>query len=300
MATSAALGSVIAALGGGLVPDLGPADIGVGPMPGPGDTPQVQVGGASLWIVADKSPEVTAAAWDYITYMLRPESQSQWAAATGYVPVRTDALDLEPLATTYATDPRFAVAVRAVAVGRQRRHGQRSGARPAAGGPRRDVAGDGRDLRRRRPADRADRGRRRQQPAHHELQRPQLNETRQTPRLIRVVRIRSRSWLLHFPPSMVPRPRPRTSPRLPRWGSTRRSATPQRWRPRWVISSSPSTPSRRRRPSTTSCSSPLHHYYDGVIFHRIINGFMCQGGDPTGTGRGGPGYRFEDELPEAA
>jgi peptidylprolyl isomerase len=42
----------------------------------------------------------------------------------------------------------------------------------------------------------------------------------------------------------------------------------------------------------------LHHYYDGVIFHRIINGFMCQGGDPTGTGTGGPGYRFEDELPK--
>jgi cyclophilin family peptidyl-prolyl cis-trans isomerase len=40
-----------------------------------------------------------------------------------------------------------------------------------------------------------------------------------------------------------------------------------------------------------------YHYYDGVIFHRIINGFVCQGGDPTGTGRGGPGYRFEDELP---
>jgi peptidylprolyl isomerase len=42
----------------------------------------------------------------------------------------------------------------------------------------------------------------------------------------------------------------------------------------------------------------LNHYYDGVIFHRIINGFMCQGGDPTGTGRGGPGYRFDDELPQ--
>lgn len=40
-----------------------------------------------------------------------------------------------------------------------------------------------------------------------------------------------------------------------------------------------------------------YHYYDGVTFHRIINGFMCQGGDPDGTGRGGPGYRFEDELP---
>ena len=42
----------------------------------------------------------------------------------------------------------------------------------------------------------------------------------------------------------------------------------------------------------------LNHYYDGVIFHRIIPGFMCQGGDPTGTGRGGPGYKFEDELPQ--
>ena len=41
----------------------------------------------------------------------------------------------------------------------------------------------------------------------------------------------------------------------------------------------------------------LNHYYDGIVFHRIINGFMCQGGDPTGTGRGGPGYKFADELP---
>jgi cyclophilin family peptidyl-prolyl cis-trans isomerase len=40
-----------------------------------------------------------------------------------------------------------------------------------------------------------------------------------------------------------------------------------------------------------------YHYYEGVGFHRIIPGFMCQGGDPEGTGRGGPGYRFEDELP---
>jgi cyclophilin family peptidyl-prolyl cis-trans isomerase len=38
-------------------------------------------------------------------------------------------------------------------------------------------------------------------------------------------------------------------------------------------------------------------YYDGVVFHRIIPGFVVQGGDPTGTGRGGPGYKFADELP---
>jgi cyclophilin family peptidyl-prolyl cis-trans isomerase len=37
-------------------------------------------------------------------------------------------------------------------------------------------------------------------------------------------------------------------------------------------------------------------YYDGVTFHRVIKGFMAQGGDPTGTGRGGPGYTFADEF----
>jgi peptidyl-prolyl cis-trans isomerase A (cyclophilin A) len=41
-------------------------------------------------------------------------------------------------------------------------------------------------------------------------------------------------------------------------------------------------------------SEPL---YPGTVFHRVIDGFMIQGGDPTGTGMGGPGYTFEDEVP---
>jgi len=41
-----------------------------------------------------------------------------------------------------------------------------------------------------------------------------------------------------------------------------------------------------------------YHYYEGIVFHRVIPGFVLQGGDPTGTGRGGPGYQFEDELPK--
>jgi cyclophilin family peptidyl-prolyl cis-trans isomerase len=39
-----------------------------------------------------------------------------------------------------------------------------------------------------------------------------------------------------------------------------------------------------------------NNFYDGVLFHRVISGFMVQGGDPTGTGSGGPGYKFRDEL----
>src|SRR3954471_13946233 len=40
-----------------------------------------------------------------------------------------------------------------------------------------------------------------------------------------------------------------------------------------------------------------YHYFDDIVFHRVIPGFVLQGGDPQGDGRGGPGYRFADELP---
>jgi sn-glycerol 3-phosphate transport system substrate-binding protein len=108
--TSGALGGVIDAIDGGLAPGLSAADVGIGPMPGPSPEPGVNLGGASLWIVDGKGDEKAAAAWDYIRYLITAEAQSQWAAQTGYVPVRSDALDIEPLLTTYAEDPRFRVA----------------------------------------------------------------------------------------------------------------------------------------------------------------------------------------------
>ena len=53
-----------------------------------------------------------------------------------------------------------------------------------------------------------------------------------------------------------------------------------------------------RAPVTTKNFITLaeKEYFDGIVFHRVIDGFMIQGGDPTGTGRGGPGYQIEDEF----
>lgn len=49
--------------------------------------------------------------------------------------------------------------------------------------------------------------------------------------------------------------------------------------------------------STTNASGGSSGpFYDGCVFHRVISGFMVQGGDPTGTGRGGPGFKFPDEF----
>ena len=110
IATSAALGTVLTALDGGLIPGLTSDDVGVGPMPGPGETPSAIVGGGSLYVVADKGDAEAAAAWDYIQFLVSAETQSKWAAATGYVPLREDALELQPLARTYRSDPRFRVA----------------------------------------------------------------------------------------------------------------------------------------------------------------------------------------------
>ena len=110
IATSAALGPVLNILGGGLIPGITSNDVGVGPMPGPNNGKGALVGGASLYIVDGKGAEKAAAVWDYMTFLESAASQSQWAAATGYIPVRNDALELDPIKNLYVRDPRFKVA----------------------------------------------------------------------------------------------------------------------------------------------------------------------------------------------
>ena len=115
---------------------------------------------------------------------------------------------------------------------------------------------------------------------------------RRSPRAaVRVARCRIPS-----PPSTGRPPRRSSSPIAPRWASTRPSGTPPPSTRASARSSSPSTRSRRPKTVNNFVFLAGYHYYDGVIFHRIIKDFVIQGGDPTGTGRGGPGYRFDDEL----
>jgi sn-glycerol 3-phosphate transport system substrate-binding protein len=110
LGTSAFLGTVIATLAGGLVPGLGPEDVGVGPMPGPVAPPSALVGGAAVYVTEGKSDVEAAAAWDFMKYMVSPEVQSLFATLTGYVPMRADALDIEPAVSVYRDDPRYRVA----------------------------------------------------------------------------------------------------------------------------------------------------------------------------------------------
>ena len=110
IATSGALGGVLDFVEGGAIAGLTADDIGVGPMPGPSDTPSAIIGGAALYIMRDKGDAEAAAAWDYIKYLVSAEAQSTWAHESGYAPVRDDATTVDPLAQTYADDPRFRVA----------------------------------------------------------------------------------------------------------------------------------------------------------------------------------------------
>ena len=115
--TSAALSSVLNVLAGGSIPNFTSDDLGVGPMPAPPGTGGLLVGGGALWIMKGKSGVETAAAWDYVKYLTSPAAQAQWAASTGYVPIRTSAAQQSPLKELYASDPRYAVAGQELAAG---------------------------------------------------------------------------------------------------------------------------------------------------------------------------------------
>jgi sn-glycerol 3-phosphate transport system substrate-binding protein len=104
--SSAALGTIYDVLGSGQYADV---EIGVGPMPGRTDAGGVTVGGAALYISATE-PANQAAAWDFMSFLTSPESQSRWAAATGYIPVRTSAVDLPEVQERWSAVPGFKVA----------------------------------------------------------------------------------------------------------------------------------------------------------------------------------------------
>lgn len=110
LSSSASLGLVLDVVAGGLIPNVTAEDLGLGPLPGPGPEPRALVGGAAIYVVDDASDAEVAAAWDFLTYLVSAEVQSEWAATTGYVPNRDDALTIDPLAAKYRDDPRFRVA----------------------------------------------------------------------------------------------------------------------------------------------------------------------------------------------
>ncbi len=106
--SSAALGTIDSVLGSG---QFKAVKLGVGPMPGP-DSPDggVLVGGAANFIVNKSSPAEQAAAYEFAKYLAEPQVQADWAAATGYVPVRRSSTKLAPLTTVWAQKPGYKVA----------------------------------------------------------------------------------------------------------------------------------------------------------------------------------------------
>jgi sn-glycerol 3-phosphate transport system substrate-binding protein len=106
--TSAALGTIMELFAAGQYKNV---ELGVGAMPGP-NSPDggVLVGGAANYIVNRSTPAKEAAAYEFAKFLLEPKIQSEWAAATGYVPVSRSAATLAPLSTRYARQPEYKIA----------------------------------------------------------------------------------------------------------------------------------------------------------------------------------------------
>jgi sn-glycerol 3-phosphate transport system substrate-binding protein len=105
--SSASLGTIFDVLASGQFPGVEP---GVAPMPGISAKGGNSVGGAALYITNKAAPAKQAAAWEYAKFLNEPQSQADWAAATGYVPIRTSAVDLPEVQAAWAEQPGFKVA----------------------------------------------------------------------------------------------------------------------------------------------------------------------------------------------
>jgi sn-glycerol 3-phosphate transport system substrate-binding protein len=105
--TSAALGSIHQVLASGEYPNV---ELGVAPMPGPKGKGGVYVAGAANFISNKSSPEKQAAAWQFAKFLNEPESQAEWSAGTGYIPIRKSAAALPPVQQRWAEVPGFKVA----------------------------------------------------------------------------------------------------------------------------------------------------------------------------------------------
>jgi sn-glycerol 3-phosphate transport system substrate-binding protein len=107
--SSATLGTIFQVLNSGQYKGV---EIGVGAMPGPAgaDSGGVLVGGAALYISRKSPPEKQAAAWRFAKFLTQPDVQAEWAAATGYIPVRKSATDQPAIQQQWAKNPGYKVA----------------------------------------------------------------------------------------------------------------------------------------------------------------------------------------------
>lgn len=105
--STGALGTIAEILGTGQFADV---ELGVGPMPGPTGKGGVLVGGAALYIVNKSNREEQAAAWEFAKFLSEPEPAAEWAAATGYIPIRESAVELPVVQQRWAEIPGFRVA----------------------------------------------------------------------------------------------------------------------------------------------------------------------------------------------
>jgi sn-glycerol 3-phosphate transport system substrate-binding protein len=105
--SSATLGTISQVFAQG---ESGGVDIGVSPMPGPPGAGGVLVGGGALYIVKKSAPEKQAAVWQYLKFLVDPQTQADFAAGTGYVPIRKSSVDLPAIQTQWQKNPGYKVA----------------------------------------------------------------------------------------------------------------------------------------------------------------------------------------------